>query len=292
LGFTAATAESFSVHALTSAGVPTATPVQTLTVKPALSQFYIHPNGTVAYAMFSWTEVVDSTTEFASDIVLFTINPKIGKLTNTAKNIANFPLNEGTSTSMTYVNTKGTELYTEDFWAGFCHTCVGPSYYYSNINAKTGLLSPRVYFWADNDTDAVGSFFGDSILVYDPFGVYSMGPKPSLLAPCDPSTLAVCGDYIFSVYIHPSDKYIFLADQTLNEVPILYISLPKKELEASGASIPGNPSTVAFSPDGLLVYAVEGNEILVYVFNPHTGLLTAEAAITVPAGTRLIVPAQ
>jgi hypothetical protein len=240
--------------------------------------------------MFSWTEVVDSTTEFASDIVLFAINPKTGKLTNTAKNIANFPLNEGTSTSIKYVNSKGTELYTEDFWAGFCHTCVEPSYYYSNINAKTGLLSPRVYFWADDDTDA-GSFFSDSILVYDPFGVYSMGPKPSLLAPCDPSTLAVCGDYIYPVYIHPSDKYIFLADQTLNEVPILYISVPKAELEPSGASIPGIPTAVAFSPDGLLVYAVEGNEILVYVFNPHSGLLTARTSISAP-GVGKILPVQ
>jgi hypothetical protein len=34
-------------NALTSAGVPTATPVQTLNVKPALAGFLIHPNGTM-----------------------------------------------------------------------------------------------------------------------------------------------------------------------------------------------------------------------------------------------------
>jgi hypothetical protein len=35
----------------------------------------------------------------------------------------------------------------------------------------------------------------------------------------------------------------------------------------------------SFSPGGLLVYAVEGLEIPVYVFNPHTGLLTARTVI-------------
>jgi hypothetical protein len=74
-------------------------------------------------------------------------------------------------------------------------------------------------------------------------------------------------------------------------VPILYISLPLQELEASGAAIPGNPSTVAFTPDGLLVYAIEGSEILVYVFNPHSGLLTARTTINAP-GVGAILPVQ
>src|ERR1700681_2441925 len=74
--------------------------------------------------------------------------------------------------------------------------------------------------------------------------------------------------------------------------PILYINTLKGELEESRAglqSIPGNPSTVAFSPDGLLVYAVEGSEILTYVFNPHSGLLTARTIINAP-GVLSILP--
>jgi hypothetical protein len=48
---------------------------------------------------------------------------------------------------------------------------------------------------------------------------------------------------------------------------------------------------IAFSPDGLLVYAAEGREILVHVFNPHTGLLTARTSIAVK-GVNSIIPAQ
>jgi hypothetical protein len=65
-----------------------------------------------------------------------------------------------------------------------------------------------------------------------------------------------------------------------------------KKLEASGASIPGSPRPApVFSPDGLLVYAIEGSEILVYVFNPHTGLLTARTSISAP-GVGAVLPVQ
>jgi hypothetical protein len=86
LGFSPSV-EYFAVYSVTAAGVPNPKPVQTLIVKPALSQFYIHPNGTIAYAMFSWVEIVSDTFEYASDVVLFTINPKTGMLTNTKKTL-------------------------------------------------------------------------------------------------------------------------------------------------------------------------------------------------------------
>jgi hypothetical protein len=288
---TSTTHECFKVYALSSAGVPAAKPVQTLVVKHALTQFYIHPNGKDAYAMFSWTKDVKGTTEFASDIVLFTINPKTGKLTNTTKNIANFPLNADWSTSINFLNSKGTQLYTTDIFHGPCHTCLGPSYFSSAINAKTGLLSPRVYFWSDSTRPS--SFFGGSIFVYDEFSfnVYSLGANRSLIAGCDASMLLVCGDHLRSVFIHPSNNYLFLLDDTTNEVPILYVNAPLKKLKASGATIPGVPSLIAFSPDGLLVYAAEGKEILVHVFNPHTGMLTARTSIAVK-GVNSIIPAQ
>jgi hypothetical protein len=288
---TGKTHEFFNVYALSSNGVPAAKPVQTLAVKPSLTQFYIHPNGTDAYAMFSWTEDVHGTTEFVSDIVLFKINPNTGKLTNTRKNIANFPLNKDWSTSINFLNKKGTELYTTDIFHGSCHTCLGPSYFSSTINAKTGLLSPRVYFWSDSTRPA--SFFGGTIFVYDEysFTVYSLGAHRTLIAGCNASKLLVCGDHLQSVVVHPSDSYLFLLDDTTNEVPILYVNAPFKKLKATGASIPGFPSLLAFSPDGLLVYAVEGKEILVHVFDPHTGLLTARTSIAVK-GANSILPAQ
>jgi hypothetical protein len=275
LGFSPAQ-EYFTVYSLTSAGVPKPKPVQTLIVKPALSQFYIHPNGVYAYAMFSWT----GDGGFAADIVLFTINPKTGKLTNTKRNIANFPPNEAAATSINYMNSKGTTLFTVDNFHEASSTARtvphDPEYYSSAINAKTGLLSPRAYFYASP------LVLGDSIFVVGasrpPITVFSTSAQ-DVLVQCDSSMLMVCGDDLSAVYIHPSDKYLFLADQSTNEVPIVYISTVLKKLEPSGASIPGIPSTVAFSRDGLLVYAVEGSEILVYVFNPHTGLLTARTII-------------
>jgi DNA-binding beta-propeller fold protein YncE len=91
--------------------------------------------------------------------------------------------------------------------------------------------------------------------------------------------------------MHPSSAYIFFYDIWMNEVPILYISTVKGKLERSRAglqSIPGEPSTIAFSPDGLLVYAQEGPEILVYVFNPHSGELTAKTVISAPGVLSLL----
>jgi hypothetical protein len=89
--------------------------------------------------------------------------------------------------------------------------------------------------------------------------------------------------------MHSSGAYVFTYDATLNETPILYISLVRSDLEASGAAIPGQPDQMAFSKDGLLVYAVEGSQILTYVFNPHSGLLTARTIINAP-GVLSILP--
>jgi DNA-binding beta-propeller fold protein YncE len=115
-----------------------------------------------------------------------------------------------------------------------------------------------------------------------------ISPAPNIN--CTAAMLLVCGDQI-SVSIHPSNKYLFVADQTTSEVAILYVSSVLQTLVPSEASIPGL-DWIAFSPDGLLVYAAENNEILVYVFNPHTGLLTARTSIAVPGGVGAMLPAQ
>jgi hypothetical protein len=83
-----------------------------LNVKPSLHQFVIHPNGLIAYGMFSWSQVDGSSnTEYAGDAVLFKINPKTGMLTNTTKNVMNFGLNEYYSTSLLSMTNKGAKLY-------------------------------------------------------------------------------------------------------------------------------------------------------------------------------------
>jgi hypothetical protein len=142
LGFSPS-AESFTVYSLSAAGVPNPKPIQTLTVKPALTQFYIHANAIVAYAMFSWQEIVSDTLEYASDVVLFTVNPKTGMLTNTKKNVANFPLNTDYATSINSMNKAGTEPYFTTAFVGQEHYA-GNYYESSTINAKTGVLGPQV----------------------------------------------------------------------------------------------------------------------------------------------------
>jgi hypothetical protein len=109
----------------------------------------------------------------------------------------------------------------------------------------------------------------------------------SPLITCTSAMLLLCGDEIAATF-HPSGAYLFVNDITTGEVPIAYISTVKSELEASDASIPGIPGIIVFSPDGLLVFALEGNQILAYVFNPHSGLLTAETIIPVSSVASMV----
>ena len=135
--------ESFTVYPLTAAGVPMAKPVQILSVKPQVKQgqFYIHPSRKFAYVMFSWTQTVDGNFEYASDIVLFTIDPKTGILTNTTKVLANFPLTATATTSMRSMNSAGTKLYIVNVpFLTPALSEVVETYSYYTINAKTGAL--------------------------------------------------------------------------------------------------------------------------------------------------------
>jgi hypothetical protein len=291
LGFTSATHEVFNVYSLTAAGVPNVKLVQTLAVKPALARFYIHPNGVDAYAMYAWT----TSGGWASDIVLFTINPKTGKLTNTTKTVANFPLNDFQATIIPGMDSKGTKLYTGvTGW-------YGEYYSYFPINAKTGALGAPVPFWSDDYSAqySATSAFSDSLIAqvnngngfdanYINIGQIGANLANAWLFACDATMLIVCGDSAYNLWMHPSGKYIFVADQTTNEVPILYISTLLSKLVPSGASIPGIPRMLGFSPDGLLVYAVEGPQILTYVFNPHSGLLTARTTINAPGAFSIL----
>jgi hypothetical protein len=225
-----------------------------------------------------------------------------GKLTNTTKAVANFPSNGTWETSLSRLNTAGTELYTEDDFVGEGHWA-GANYFVATTNTKTGALGPRTQFWSDDFFDGYFSTFSNPIIakVYDPqYDLSTMSISPNHTNPttppapsftCTSTMLLVCGDQI-TVSIHPSNKYLFVADSTTNEVAILYVSATLKKLVASGASIPGLPwPGTFFSPDGLLVYAIEGSEILVYVFNPHSGLLTAKSTISAP-GVGQILPVK
>ena len=295
VGFTPSL-EYFTVFSKTAAGVPNPKPIQTLTVKPSLHQFVIHPNGLIAYGMFSWSQIDSSgNTAYAGDAVLFKINPKTGMLTNTTKNVANFPLNADWSPSLLEMTNKGAKLY-------FAYRELDGAwtyYYQANVNATTGALGSLNYFWEDDDYDFnQKTVIGSSVLAQQnnngaPYGEINVFSLPSGNGIYCPSTMIVqCSDtFGSSLWLHPSNAYLFTDDESVHAVEILYINVPGRFLVASGASIPGNPSNVTFSPDGLLVYAVEGSQILTYVFNPHSGLLTARTIINAP-GVRSILPWQ
>ena len=296
LGFSPAI-EYFAVYKLTTAGVPNPTPVQTLTVKPSLHQFVIHPNGLIAYGMFSWSQVDGSgDTEYAGDAVLFKINPKTGMLTNTAKNVMNFGLSSNWSPSLLEMANKGAKLYFTYLYHG--SLWAGTYYYEANVNATTGALGYLNNVWNDdNFNHHQKSVIGSSVLAQQdnsatPYSNININPLtggfPSFS--CDNTMIVQCGDnFGSSLWLHPSNAYLFTDDESVHAVEILYMNLPGQFLVASGASIPGNPSNIAFSPDGLLVYAQEGSQILTYVFNPHSGLLTARTMINAP-GVGSILP--
>jgi DNA-binding beta-propeller fold protein YncE len=122
--------------------------------------------------------------------------------------------------------------------------------------------------------------------------ISSNSTTPNTLITCTVEYIPVCGDYNPHLWMHPSGKYIFVEDDSVAEASILYINTTTKRLVPSGASIPGGANFVAFSPDGLLVYAAAFDEILIYVFNPHTGLLTARTSIAAPIGVGHLLPWQ
>jgi hypothetical protein len=289
--------EYFTVYSLTAAGVPNPKPVQTLTVKPSLHQFVIHPNGLIAYGMFSWSQVDGSgDTEYAGDAVLFKINPKTGTLTNTTKNVMNFGLSSNWSPSLLEMANKGAKLYFTYLYHG--SLWAGTYYYEANVNATTGALGYLNDVWNDdNFNHHQKSVIGSSVLAQQdnsvaPYSNININPLTGGFSSfsCDNTMIVQCGDNFGpSLWLHPSNAYLFTDDESVHAVEILYINLPGQFLVASGASIPGNPSNIAFSPDGLLVYAVEGSQILTYVFNPHSGLLTARTIINAP-GVLSILP--
>jgi hypothetical protein len=305
LGFRSAADEYFSVHATTAAGVPTETPIQKLAVKPALTQFHIHPNGTFAYALYTSTD--QTTGQFVGDIVLFAINPKTGELTNTTKAVTNFPPNYYFQTFLYGFNSTGSKFYIRAY-VNF-RDSVGSSYSSFTVNAKTGALADATAFWED-DASIVGTAFSvisDRLIGLDfnygfsggpagikiyPNAVYPRNPPPNPVVTCTIDMLAECGSTT-GMQFDPTERYLFLTTTT-NGTEVVAIDLAAKELKKTGASMPeAAQNGVTFSPDGTLAYAVKHpNEVLVYAFDPVNGLFTAHSSFTAPSQIGQLVPSK
>jgi hypothetical protein len=303
LGFASATEEYFWVHATTAEGVPTENPIQKLAVKPALTQFYIHPNGTFAYALYSWTD--QATGQFVGDIALYTINPKTGKLTNTTKPVASFPANYYWQTFLYGFNSTGTMFYTRAY-VDF-RDSNGNDFSSYEVNAKTGALTDATFFWQDDGANQGTDFsaIGDKLIGEDfnfeeccsnaGINILQNSANATSATPiiaCTSNMLAECGDNK-SIQFDPTGQYLFLTTMT-NTTEVIAIDLAAKELKKTGASMPDTSSNgVTFSPDGRLAYAIKyANEISVYAFNPADGLFTAHSSFSVPSQIGQLLPAK
>jgi hypothetical protein len=303
LGFASATEEYFWVHATTPEGVPTENPIQKLAVKPSLTQFFIHPNGHFAYALYSWTD--QTTGQFVGDIVLYTINPKTGKLTNTRKPLANFPANYYWQTFLYGFNSTGTKFYTRAY-VDF-RDSNGNDFYSYEVNSNTGALTGGTFFWRDDGANQGSDFsaIGDKLIGEDfnfneccgYAGIHILKNSANAttanpIIACTSNMLAECGDNE-SIQFDPTGKYLFLTTTT-NNTKVIAIDLATRKLKKTGASMSDAPKNgVTFSPDGMLAYAIKDpNEVLVYAFNPANGLFTAHSSFTVPSQIGQLVPAK
>jgi hypothetical protein len=196
---------------------------------------------------------VSGTVEYASDVVLFKVNPTTGVLTNTKKNVMNFGLSPYFSTSIDGMDSKGTYLRFKQLVASSSFR--GFYYYRSTINPTTGTLGELNYFWTDDDySQAESSVFSDSLTAQlnalgAPNATIMIARNGTSLFDCSQYTSAFCRDDLRRIWMHSSGAYVFTYDATLNETLILYISLVRSDLEASGATIPGQRDQMAFSKE-------------------------------------------
>jgi len=246
---------------------------------------------------------------YVSDVVLYTINPKTGILTNTAKRVANFPASCSQTTAYG-LNSTGSKLYIQTYNNETDNNDNSFSYY--SVNARTGLLGPAVpYFSFDSGMNAFATtvignksvaMWNNGTDTLSP-GIYVYSNAPKLLFFCGASMLQVCSDtlnYPVPFQYDPSGQYLFINDSTINSVIIAAVDFTNKRLTETGDSFPSvNPSTVSFSPDGTLIYAVDNfnsngtQTVTIYVFDASTGrLATSGKAVDFLLSVGTILPAN
>ena len=279
-------------------------PIQVLQVKPALTQFVFQKNGKFGYAEYSWiqSDPACNGPRYFADIVLYTVDPKTGLLTNTHKPVLNFPSSCSRISYLYGLNQKGDTLYTYDYPAQGSFGGSDLIYSRSTVDQNFGSLGSSVRFWDDAlSPNGERSSFTDALIAqsYGQLGgTNAINVYPNAIFPatpiinCTSSMLQVCGDMISAsntqsgVYFDPSGKYLFVLDISINSTPILSVNLTTKTLAATGSSLPGVVVPV-FSHDGKIVYAIANNTVLLNVFNPVDGNIDVSNSITVPSGSHI-----
>jgi len=246
---------------------------------PVIS-FLPDPDGKFAYAGLSWFNVNGNN----AAVVLFTIDPSTGYLTNTGKVVATYGPNGWVPITKFLFGVSGRRLYSYEDYSGAPHSC-GGAYFFYDVNRRTGSLGPDTPLvgWGDCGAYDTGTFSDTLTAVADaPLGRGSgtvvlnatfMGQTIN----CGPSMLAFCGDDAWTLSFDPASKNIFFGDLDTNLMAVGHIDFPELRLLSTTSTIPS--SDLSFSPDSKLIYAVTETDINIYAFNTNTGNTTASSLL-------------
>lgn len=264
-------------------GAPASAPSQHYTFSFAhpVYSFLVHPNGKFAYAAMVWGTYPNN---YAS-IVLFTIDQSTGMLTNTDQIVASYSHPYIGFTQFLF-GSQGGKLFAKWFDDGPHTSAVGFDYY--PVNQTTGQLGNlQSLFYAQ--TFECGTSCGVTVTgALSAVQGVCCGPGSGFLQiarnstgqnfACQASNQTFCGDDVGNLAIDPANANLFFGDATVNETFIGNIDFTTSQLNASASTIPGIPP-VYFSPDSRLVYAVNSDDIGIYVLHTSTGILSATTTL-------------
>jgi hypothetical protein len=244
---------------------------------PILS-FLVDPNGKFAYAAINFYNPY-SQQDYAS-IVLFTIDPLNGDLTDTGRVVARY--GPGGWIINYLFGVSGRRLYFFEEYTG-PFEC-GGNYDFYDVNQESGSLGKDTFlmqvgtYCGLNNT---GTFSDTLTVVGGTFdasqGNGSVAVNQTLTGQnitCTSSMLTFCGDEVASLNIDPASKNIFVADLDTAITYVAHIDFQNSQLLPTPTPIQ-NSYSLFFSPDSKIIYSLSRNATMdIYAFNPNTGQVT------------------
>jgi DNA-binding beta-propeller fold protein YncE len=277
--------EHLTTYATETSGVPELPPLQTVEIS-SLSQLNIDPNGNFAYVL----KLVSTSDSYTSTIFVFEVEPSgILRQPPQVQGIYGPSL---MPTLLDGLSPDGSQLYLVS------QNVDGPVYSERAINPVSGTLGPDVIVFRPPVQDSV--LFGAKLIVDYRNAMDCSWPRYVNIMrnePDPPQPLIQCGSAMFSacgsasnIQLDPSGIYLFLSDAVSQEVRVGKIDLPAGVVKDTGSLLPLLAQTpgFAFSPDGILVYALLASDLNlhIYRFDPIAGTLTeGSTSISMSAGS-------
>lgn len=276
------------VYTTDANGVPQSKPSQHLTFGFAhpVQAFIADRDGKFAYAAVTW---YDNQGNFTAQLMLLTIDPATGLLTNTGRTAASYGPSQYFPLESFFFLGSHTRLYTLQVDDG-PHTCI-QNYDYFPVDQTTGLLGNMkpLVGWGDCGNMSAGTVSDVAMATSDaPYGQGSGTVVVRRIAngeqiTCTTTMLTFCGDESNSLAFDPTSRNLFFSDYDSVQVLLAHIDWASGKLLATG-SIPSLPS-LFFSPDSKLVYAIDTNEVESYAFDSASGIFTASSLFSRTPGS-------